>query len=323
MKTYLVTGGYGFIGSNYINYILNSREDIRIVNLDCLNYCSSLDNITYQESIDDQFKKYIFVEGNITDKDIVSHVLETYNVSVIIHFAAQSHVDNSFNNSLQYTIDNVYGTHVLLNCSYKYGRIERFIHFSTDEVYGEVDINHSGCNETSLLNPTNPYAATKAAAEFIVRSYYYSFKLPVIIVRCNNVYGYNQYPEKLIPRFIKLLQLGKKLTIQGNGSTRRNFIWVDDVAKATEIITENGLINNIYNIGTSTQEYSVLDIASILVHKIKGPQEQIDDFIEYVSDRPFNDFRYHLDCTKLKELGWEPEFNNFSDNIDLLINHSL
>ena len=312
MQTYLVTGGYGFIGSNYINYILSKRNDIRIVNLDCLNYCSSLKNVKPN-------KNHLFVKGNITDKDIVSHILETYDVSVIIHFAAQSHVDNSFNNSLQYTIDNVYCTHVLLQCCLDYGRIQRFIHFSTDEVYGEVDINHPGCSELSLLNPTNPYAATKAAAEFIVRSYYHSFRLPIIIVRCNNVYGYNQYPEKLIPRFIKLLSSENKLTIQGNGSTRRNFIWVDDVSKATEIITERGIINNIYNIGTESQEYSVMEVAKMLVHKMKGPEACIDDFIEYVPDRPFNDFRYHLDCTKLKELGWQPEFNNFSDNLDLLL----
>jgi len=312
MQTYLVTGGYGFIGSNYINYILSKKNDIRIVNLDCLNYCSSLKNVKAH-------KNHLFVKGNITDKDIVSHILETYDVSVIIHFAAQSHVDNSFNNSLQYTIDNVYGTHVLLQCCLDYGRIQRFIHFSTDEVYGEVDINHPGCSELSLLNPTNPYAATKAAAEFIVRSYYHSFRLPIIIVRCNNVYGYNQYPEKLIPRFIKLLSSENKLTIQGNGSTRRNFIWVDDVSKATEIITERGMINNIYNIGTDSQEYSVMEVANMLVHKMKGSEACLDDFIEYVPDRPFNDFRYHLDCTKLKELGWKPEFNNFSDNLDLLL----
>lgn len=314
MQTYLVTGGYGFIGSNYINYILSKRNDIRILNLDCLNYCSSIQNVTPN-------KNHIFVKGNITDKDIVTHILKTYDVKVIIHFAAQSHVDSSFSKSLQYTIDNVYGTHVLLQCALEYGRIERFIHFSTDEVYGEVSIDHPGCIELSLLDPTNPYAATKAAAEFIVRSYYHSFRLPIIIVRCNNVYGYNQYPEKLIPKFIKLLQSGNKLTIQGSGSTRRNFIWVDDVSKATDIITERGIVNNIYNIGTVSQEYSVMEVATILVCKIKGSEASLDDYIEYVPDRPFNDFRYHLDCTKLKELGWEPQYNNFSDNLDLLISN--
>jgi dTDP-glucose 4,6-dehydratase len=312
MKTYLVTGGCGFIGSNYINYMLERHTDINIVNLDCLNYCASKDNVKPND-------RYIFVKGNITDKDIVAHIISTYQVSIIVHFAAQSHVDNSFDNSLQYTMDNIYGTHVLVQCAKEAGnQIERFIHFSTDEVYGEVDVDHPGCTELSILDPTNPYAATKAGAEFIVRSYYHSFKLPIIIIRCNNVYGYNQYPEKLIPRFIKLLREDKKLTIHGKGDTRRNFIWVDDVSSATELITEKGIINNIYNIG-STQEYSVMDVAEVLASKIKGSSAVLEDCITYVPDRPFNDFRYHLDCSKLFKLGWLPTHTDFNKNIDKLI----
>jgi dTDP-D-glucose 4,6-dehydratase len=164
------------------------------------------------------------------------------------------------------------GTHVLLQASKEYGKIKKFLHFSTDEVYGEVDLEHPGCHEKSLLNPTNPYAATKAAAEFLVRSYYHSFKLPVVIVRCNNVYGPNQYPEKLIPKFIKLLREGKKLTIHGNGSTRRNFIWAEDVAIATELIFHSGELNEVYNIGTK-QEYSVMDVARLLVEKMTNDKE--------------------------------------------------
>ena len=318
MKTYLVTGGCGFIGSNYINYILGKHSDIRVVNLDCLNYCASVDNVKVPE--ESALTRYIFIKGSITDKDMVAHILKAYNISIIVHFAAQSHVDNSFDNSLQYTMDNIYGTHVLVQCAKEAGsQIERFIHFSTDEVYGEVDINHPGCTEMSLLDPTNPYAATKAGAEFIVRSYYHSFKLPIIIIRCNNVYGFNQYPEKVIPRFIKLLKADKKLTVHGNGETRRNFIWVDDVSSATELITEKGVINNIYNIG-ATQEYSVMDIAKILVSKLKGPSAVLEDWITYVPDRPFNDFRYHLDCSKLKELNWSAQDTDFNANIDKLLN---
>ena len=306
----LVTGGCGFIGSNFINYILNKNSDIKIYNIDCLNYCANTDNVK-------EHSNYKFINGNITSKDFVLHILQEYNIEGIIHFAAQSHVDNSFDNSLQYTMDNVYGTHVLLQCAKEYGKIKRFLHFSTDEVYGEVDLDHPGCHEKSLLNPTNPYAATKAAAEFIVRSYYHSFKLPIIIVRCNNVYGPNQYPEKLIPKFIKLLKEGKKLTIHGKGDTRRNFIWAEDVASATELIFNVGEINEVYNIGT-TQEYSVLDVAKILIQKLTE-DKILENHIEFVGDRPFNDFRYSVNSEYLKSLGWVEKYTNFVENIDKLI----
>jgi dTDP-glucose 4,6-dehydratase len=315
MKTYLVTGGCGFIGSNFINHVLQNDDDLFIINIDCLNYCGSKTNI--DPSFRENDKRYRFVEGNITDKELVTQLLETYHVNTIVHFAAQSHVDHSFDNSLQYTMDNVYGTHVLLQCAKEYGKLDLFLHFSTDEVYGEVDIDHEGCNEKSLLNPTNPYAATKAAAEFIVRSYYHSFKLPTVIVRCNNVYGPNQYPEKLIPKFIHLLKTGHKLTIHGKGDTRRNFIWAEDVAKATKVVIAHAEHNQIYNIG-STQEYSVMDIAAILVKQIKHT-EKIDDYIEYVTDRPFNDFRYSVTCDKLLALGWKIEHTDFEQNIAALL----
>jgi UDP-glucose 4,6-dehydratase len=309
----LVTGGCGFIGSNFINYILKKDNSIKIFNIDCLNYCANEKNVINHPN-------YKFIKGNITSKDLILHILNEYNIDAIIHFAAQSHVDNSFDNSLQYTTDNVMGTHVLLQASKEYGKIKKFLHFSTDEVYGEVDLEHPGCHEKSLLNPTNPYAATKAAAEFLVRSYYHSFKLPVVIVRCNNVYGPNQYPEKLIPKFIKLLKERKKLTIHGNGSTRRNFIWAEDVAIATELIFHNGELNETYNIGTK-QEYSVMDVATLLVNKMT-PDKDINNHIEFIEDRPFNDFRYSVDTTLLKSLGWDEKFTNFEENIDYLIKHT-
>jgi dTDP-glucose 4,6-dehydratase len=307
----LVTGGCGFIGSNFINYILKKYNNINIYNIDCLNYCSKINNV--ENNI-----KYTFIKGNITDKELVYNILYNYKINIIIHFAAQTHVDNSFDNSLQFTIDNIYGTHVLLQAAKEYGKIIKFIHFSTDEVYGEVDAEHNGCCEKSILNPTNPYAATKAGAEFLVRSYNHSFKLPIIIIRCNNVYGPNQYPEKVIPRFIKLLKDNNKLTIHGNGLTRRNFIWAEDVASAIDIILFKGEIGEIYNIG-SNQEYSVIDIATILINKIKN-DNNIESYITYVNDRPFNDFRYAIDCNKLKMLGWNEKHTDFNRNIDVLIN---
>jgi UDP-glucose 4,6-dehydratase len=306
----LVTGGCGFIGSNFINYILKKDESVKIFNIDCLNYCANEKNVF-------EHPNYKFIKGNITSKDLILHILTDYNIDAIIHFAAQSHVDNSFDNSLQYTTDNVMGTHVLLQAAKEYGKIKKFLHFSTDEVYGEVDLAHPGCHEKSLLNPTNPYAATKAAAEFLVRSYYHSFKLPVVIVRCNNVYGPNQYPEKLIPKFIKLLKEGKKLTIHGNGATRRNFIWAEDVAVATELIFHKGELNETYNIGTN-QEYSVMDVATLLVNTMTNDKD-ISNHIEFVEDRPFNDFRYSVDITLLKSLGWQEKYTNFIENVKLLI----
>jgi len=305
----LVTGGCGFIGSNFINYILRADPDVQVINIDCLNYCADPANISVPESQ----KRYKFIQGNICSKDLVLHVLHEYAVCTIVHFAAQSHVDNSFDNSLQYTTDNVVGTHTLLQAAKEYGRLTKFLHFSTDEVYGEVDRDHPGCCEKSLLNPTNPYAATKAAAEFIARSYYHSFGLPVVIVRCNNVYGPNQYPEKLIPKFIKLLAEGKKLTIHGAGATRRNFIWAEDVARATCVILEKGETNEIYNIGTDS-EYSVMDVASLLI-KHMTPDGVLENHVMTVPDRPFNDFRYSVDSTRLRELGWSEQNTDFEANI--------
>jgi dTDP-glucose 4,6-dehydratase len=236
-------------------------------------------------------------------------MLRRYNIDTIIHFAAQSHVDNSFGNSIQFTEDNVLGTHCLLECARDYGKIKLFLHISTDEVYGEVDRNHPGCEEEkSLLNPTSPYAATKAAAEFLVRSYYHSFKLPIIITRGNNVYGPNQYPEKLIPRFITNLLQNKKCPIHGDGLSRRNFIYVDDVCRAVDIIMRKGKINEIYNIG-SNDEYNVLEILEHLINLLGMEDKSIEEVSEKVEDRLFNDSRYCVNSTKLESLGWEQETN--------------
>lgn len=292
----LVTGGCGFIGSNFINYMLN--KNVKIFNIDCLNYCANEKNVNCHPN-------YKFIKGNITSKDLILHILHEYAIDAIIHFAAQSHVDNSFDNSLQYTTDNVYGTHVLLQASKEYGKLQKFLHFSTDEVYGEVDLEHPGCHEKSLLNPTNPYAATKAAAEFIVRSYYHSFKLPIVIVRCNNVYGPNQYPEKLIPKFIELLKNNKKVTVHGDGNNLRSFIHAYDVSTAFEVILNKGIIGEIYNIGANEEnEHSVINVAKMLIENIKST-DKYEEWIEFVEDRPFNDKRYYISNQKLKNLGWD------------------
>ena len=213
------------------------------------------------------------------------------------------------------------GTHILLDCCHKYGKIKKFIHVSTDEVYGEsmIDVNEKSKTEQSVLCPTNPYAATKAGAELLAQSYNHSFKMPIIITRGNNVYGPNQYPEKLIPNFIQLLEEDKKVTIQGDGSCVRAFLHSDDTSKAFECILEKGEIGEIYNIGCNEgMEYSVLDIAKLLIKKIKNT-ENYDKWIEYIEDRPFNDKRYYISNQKLKNLGWDIHVN-LEDGINRLLN---
>lgn len=304
MKNLLVTGGCGFIGSNFVNYYFYKNPNVRIVNLDAMYYCASAENVKPEIRESD---RYALVQGNLCSMDLMRHILETYKIDTIIHFAAQSHVQNSFDDSLQYTNDNVLGTHTLLEATKKYGKITKFIHISTDEVYGEsmLDDAEAKKNENSVLCPTNPYAATKAAAELIAKSYYFSFKMPIIITRGNNVYGPNQYPEKLIPRFIKLLKEDKKVTIQGDGTNVRAFLHVNDVCTALECVLEKGVIGEIYNIGSDDHhEYTVTEIAHKLIKEIKNT-EDYDQWISYVEDRPFNDKRYYISNDKLKQLGWD------------------
>lgn len=304
----LVTGGCGFIGSAFINSLFElpdfEQKYKEVVNVDALYYCANEINVSEKAR---SSKAYRFIKCNINNSDIINLILKEHDINVVVHFAAQSHVDLSFSVPLQYTYDNIKGTHTLLECVRAYGKIEKFIHVSTDEVYGESSTDND-CEihktEQSILCPTNPYAATKAAAELIAQSYIHSFKLPIIITRSNNVYGENQYPEKLIPRFIKLLKEDKKVTIHGNGETIRAFIYVKDVVSAFHVILEKGEIGEIYNIGCDeNMEYTVLEIAKMLIHKIK-PNDEFDKWIEYVEDRPFNDKRYYISNSKLKELGW-------------------
>lgn len=315
----LVTGCCGFIGSNFVNYYFKENPDATIVNLDAMYYCASETNILEHIRKSD---RYHLVKGNLCSFDLIANILEIYQIDTVIHFAAQSHVQNSFDNALQYTHDNVVGTHTLLEACRKYGKLVRFIHISTDEVYGEsmLEENEEKKNENSILCPTNPYAATKAAAELIAKSYYHSFKMPIIITRGNNVYGPNQYPEKLIPRFVELLLDNKPVTIQGDGSNVRAFLHVNDVCSALKLILEKGEIGEIYNIGSDDHhEYTVKQVAYMLINKIKQVDEcEYDKWIKYIEDRPFNDKRYYISNQKVKNLGWTIE-TNFNEGIDELI----
>jgi len=313
----LVTGGCGFIGSNFVNFYFNENREVEIINLDAMYYCASENNVN--EEIRNS-ERYHLVKGNLCSFDLISNILEIYKIDNVIHFAAQSHVQNSFDNALQYTNDNVVGTHTLLEACRKYGKIERFIHISTDEVYGESMIteNEEKKHEGSILCPTNPYAATKAAAELIAKSYYHSFKMPIIITRGNNVYGQNQYPEKLIPIFIQQLLKDNPVTIQGDGSNIRAFLHVNDVCSALKLVLEKGQIGEIYNIGSDDhQEYTITQVAHILIEKIKNTQNY-NKWITYIEDRPFNDKRYYISNQKVKNLGWSIN-TNFYKGLDNLI----
>ena len=338
-----VTGGAGFIGSNFINKffdIYNSQDielqfeelkyndcsniknkcmSFNLINFDALYYSANENNINKKIRNDSRYK---FIHGNLQSYDLLKYIFESNAITHIIHFAAQSHVQNSFTDAIQYTKDNVLGTHNLLEVARLYcPTLEKFIHVSTDEVYGESMLaeNESSKTEQSILCPTNPYAASKAAAEMLVLSYNHSFKMPIIITRGNNVYGPNQYPEKVIPRFIKQLKEGKKVTIQGDGSCVRAFLHAEDTANAFIKILEKGKVGDIYNIGCDEgMEYSILDVAKILIKKIKGEDVVVEDWIEYIEDRPFNDQRYYISNAKLKELGWEIKIG-FSAGIDNLI----
>ena len=317
MRNLLVTGGCGFIGSNFINYFFHKHKNINIYNLDAMYYCA--DEMNIQEEIRNS-ERYKLIKGNLCSFDLLNHILSIYQIDTIIHFAAQSHVQDSFTDSFKYTNDNILGTHTLLEASRLYGKITKFIHISTNEVYGEslFSEDEEKKNEQSILCPTNPYAATKAAAELIAGSYRISFNLPIIITRGNNVYGKNQYPEKLVPRFIELLKEDKKVTIQGDGSNVRAFLHAIDVASALDHILEKGKIGEIYNIGSDDdKEYTVLEIAQILIKLIKNT-DNYNEWIEYIDDRPFNDKRYYISNEKVKRLGWEIK-KDFIEGIKELI----
>ena len=296
MTTALVTGGCGFIASNFLNLMKEKYPEIKFVNLDKLDYCSNIHNVKPGVST--------FVKGDICDEDLVGYLIKQYDFDVVFHFAAMSHVDNSFNDPKKFTLNNAYGTHVLLDKFRELKPNVEFIHFSTDEVYGESLTENPFKESTGVLKPTNPYAASKAAAEMIVQSYIDSYKMNIKTIRCNNVYGPNQYPEKLIPKFKKLLKEGKKCTIHGTKSSqvKRAFMHIEDVVNAVDVVWKKGESGEIYNIA-SDDEISVMDVTKLMIKTITG-SENYDKYITFIEDRPFNDSRYYICSQKLKKLGW-------------------
>jgi dTDP-glucose 4,6-dehydratase len=269
---------------------------INFVNVDKLDYCSNVENVNPGVAT--------FVKGNVGNKELIEHLIKLYHFDAIFHFAAQSHVDNSFDNALSFTMDNTHATHVLVEACRRHIPDVEFIHFSTDEVYGESKTDVPFTEDEGVLRPTNPYSASKAAAEMIVRSYIESFGMNIKVIRCNNVYGPNQYPEKLIPKFKRLLKEGEKCTIHGSKSAtvKRAFMHVDDVVDAVDIVWIRGLPGEVYNIA-SDDELTVMEVTRLIIETVKGTKNY-DDWITYVEDRPFNDQRYYICAKKIKDLGW-------------------
>ena len=296
LSNVMVTGGCGFIASNFLNRMKERYPSINFVNVDKLDYCSNVENVNPGVAT--------FVKGNVGNKELIEHLIKLYHFDAIFHFAAQSHVDNSFDNALSFTMDNTHATHVLVEACRRHIPDVEFIHFSTDEVYGESKTDVPFTEDEGVLRPTNPYSASKAAAEVIVRSYIESFGMNIKVIRCNNVYGPNQYPEKLIPKFKRLLKEGEKCTIHGSKSAtvKRAFMHVDDVVDAVDIVWIRGLPGEVYNIA-SDDELTVMEVTRLIIETVKGTKNY-DDWITYVEDRPFNDQRYYICAKEIKDLGW-------------------
>jgi|GEM_PF-163841 len=306
----LVTGGCGFIGSHFINLMAKKYWNYNFINLDCLYYCANEENIDLDLL---NSSRYVLIKEKVQDADLLS-ILSKYNIHYLIHFSAQTNVDNSFRDQMSFIDDNIIGTYKLLEASRHYMKLKKFILVSTDEVYGDYTIHNK--KEESRLEPTNPYSASKASVEMFALSYMHSFNLPIIITRGNNCYGSHQFEEKLVPLFIKLLFNNQKCTIHGQGKSQRTFIHVNDTVNAFDTILHKGLVGEIYNIG-SYDKMSILELTKILISKIKKT-DKYDDWIEYVSDRPHNDAHYNINFDKLIKLGWDPQIS-FDEGIDQTI----
>ena len=298
-RNVLITGGAGFIASHVAILLATKYPRYRVVVVDKLDYCANLNNLRLVAGL----LNFKFVKGDIRSADFVTHVMHAEEIDTVMHFAAQTHVDNSFGNSIEFTENNIKGTHVLLESIKTLGTVKRFLHISTDDVYGESSykLDKDNFEVASLLEPTNPYAATKAAAEMLVMAYGRSYGLPYIITRGNNVYGPHQYPEKAIPKFIMLARNGSQIPIHGDGMATRSYMHVRDAVAAFDIILHKGTLREIYNLG-AFEKRTVLSVARDIGIALG---KDISQTIVHVQDRIFKDRRYFIDCSKLHALGWK------------------
>lgn len=327
MRTYLVTGGAGFIGSNYIHYMFRKYgDDIRIINVDKLTYAGNLENL---KDIEDK-PNYTFVKADICDSDAISKIFAENDIDRVVHFAAESHVDRSIKDPEVFVRTNVLGTAVMLNCAKAAWELEdgsfkadkKFLHVSTDEVYGSLPEGDGYFYETTPYDPHSPYSASKASSDFLVKAYIDTYKFPANITNCSNNYGPYQFPEKLIPLIINNALQGKKLPVYGDGKNVRDWLYVDDHAKGIDMVQEKGKLGETYNIGGHNEKQNIEIIHIILDTLLEMLPEDDErrahineDLITYVTDRKGHDRRYAIAPDKIKaEIGWEPE-TMFADGI--------
>jgi dTDP-glucose 4,6-dehydratase len=299
LKTFLITGGYGFIGSHFIRVLRREKPQWRIVNLDLLTYAGNVDNLA-DLNFAAKESHYRFVRGDIADSSLVRQIFETENLDGLVNFAAETHVDRSLLDSAPFVRTNIEGVRVLLEVAAQYG-IKRFLQVSTDEVYGSLALDEPAFSEDSSLRPNSPYAASKAAADLLVRAYHSSYGLPTLITRCGNNYGPYQFPEKFLPLFITNALDDQPLPLYGDGRQIRDWIHAEDHARAVLHVLERGVPGEVYNISADGERMNQI-MAEWILDLLGKPRE----LIRHVEDRPGHDRRYALKASKIRELGWQP-----------------
>ncbi len=290
----MVTGGAGFIGSNFIHYLLSNYDDVHIVNYDKLTYAGNLDNLKDIESN----PRYRFIRGDICDAKKVNETIKKEEINHIVNFAAESHVDRSVTGPEAFIKTDIFGSFTLLEACRKFD-INRYLQISTDEVYGSIE--KGSFKETDMLSPSSPYSSSKASAELLVHSYYVTYNVPILITRSSNNFGSYQYPEKLIPLFILNALHDKSLPVYGDGLQVRDWLYVEDNCKAIDLVLQKGVVGEKYNIGADN-EHTNIEITNIILKETKKPKS----LIEHVTDRLGHDRRYSIDSSKIKKLGWKP-----------------
>ena len=330
MKTYLVTGGAGFIGSNFIHYMLRRNQDIHILNVDALTYAGNLENLSEY----DQDSRYTFAHVDIRDKEALTQLFETYHPDYAVNFAAESHVDRSIEDPGTFADTNVMGTVALLSVAESFWNDgqgsdgdHRYLQVSTDEVYGSLPLDDPEAffRETTSLSPHSPYSASKASADMFVKAWHDTYGFPAVITRCSNNYGPYQFPEKLIPLMIENCLEHKSLPVYGDGLNVRDWLYVDDHCKAIAMVLEGGRLGEVYNVGGHNERNNLYIVKRIIseVARITGDTQITEDLISYVTDRKGHDRRYGIAPDKIKEeLGWYPE-TPFEEGIVTTINWYL
>lgn len=331
MRTYLVTGGAGFIGSNYIHYMFKKYgKDIFIINVDKLTYAGNLENL---KGLENQ-ENYVFIKADICEADMINPIFEKYNIDRVVHFAAESHVDRSIKNPEVFVKTNVLGTLVMLNATKAAWELadgtflpdKKFLHVSTDEVYGSLENEEDYFYETTPYDPHSPYSASKASSDFLVKAYMDTYKFPANITNCSNNYGPYQFPEKLIPLIINNALQGKKLPVYGDGKNVRDWLYVEDHAKGIDMVQEKGRLFETYNIGGHNEKQNI-EIIQIILDTLQEmlPDDDVrkelitKNLITYIEDRKGHDRRYAIAPDKIKkEIGWVPE-TMFENGIRLTI----